>query len=1055
MNDIDTFLQSYLPISDAKAEAEKLMPALIKAESNGKNVPSYKGDQVATGPAQLSPAAAKDVGLTEAERHDPVKNAQGGKDYLATLIDKYKDRRTGLIAYNWGEGNVDIFGVEKAPKGSKDYAEKILSEKAQEDKKPTSGVMGATGSPITSVDDFLAAYTPKTTADKVAMIPGPHGKSIPTPKPYEEPKPYEKPNRTLGEKAVGVLDAGLSAATSIPAALAAPVDALVNKARGAKGTAADLYADALESNISPPHSEAGREYLGNIAEFVNNSGIVALGPFGHEVGEIGKALSAAAKQGGMIAREESTGLKTLYKQGSPEGTIFPKIPPKTPVDYTKQVSRTVQQERAAEGQKMGYIFSPTQANPNLLNGILEGVSGKIKTAQGASTQNQVLTDSVSRRSIGLNEEAPLTRDTYEAVIEKEGESYQNIKSLTDQWKPTTQWFDAIDNIGDATTRLIKKVKPLDDPSGEVDNLKAVLKNNTWNPEESVELSKFLRRKAEDFFASSDGKSRAIGRAYRSADKALAEMIEANLDRTGKVELLKQWQDSRKVIAITHALEKATNEAGHVDAAKLAGQLKRGVPLTGELKSTAEFAGSFPQLARTPQQIGSVLPIDALDGLTAILAGLISGHMTGGLAVALRPLTRATILSKPYQKTLGAVKNVKESPTYPKGMDMTPKPVEMPKQSPRSRRIVVEPEETKKVSYVTGTPYRMDETTGRLVPESKGLTGATPDVIYSADRDLKSAQQKLYKGRKFDLTAEERIALDKYDAEVLLADPSKNKVVEGGKILSEQPKTSLTSGIPYTMSGEKLVQETPKGTTLTEPVSDLQNAAKKIQEGRAHELTPKEKISWAKKQIEILRPGAAYKQKKIYPPEEQVKSNNVNKKDARRIKPLEDVRLKNPEVQKELKAMAEESGWAEIGGKGIWDEEKGAYKEERTTWLKNDPRSEWYGAGLGSKEFIIEAVRKSIAGEPMYAPEKYVVKHMINYIHDKVFPLIAESTPEEFDSVGAFEYDNAETEALDRALGNTLEKNEADWADMGGKTTTATKNLNTEQIDELLGGKVKK
>ena len=103
-----------------------------------------------------------------------------------------------------------------------------------------------------------------------------------------------------------------------------------------------------------------------------------------------------------------------------------------------------------------------------------------------------------------------------------------------------------------------------------------------------------------------------------------------------------------------------------------------------------------------------------------------------------------------------------------------------------------------------------------------------------------------------------------------------------------------------MSGEKLVQETPKGTTLTEPVSDLQNAAKKIQEGRAHEFTP-----------------------------------------------------------------------------------------------------------------------------------------------------------EELDSVGAFEYDNAETDALDRALGNTLEKNEADWADMGGKTTTATKNLNTEQIDELLGGKVKK
>ena len=876
---------------------DELYASLKDAESgNNPDIPpSPKG---AIGIAQLMPATAKEMGVNP---YNPVENERGGKDYLGKLIDQYEgDIPKALAAYNWGQGNVKRKGIENAPEETRNYVTKVLGgwqARSKDDIKPTISktledftskfMKTAEAAEKPSFDDLVKevqgikkedkrpsfdslvkdvqSTIPKTTADKVAMIPGPHGESIPIPKPYEEPK------RTLGEKAVGVLDAGLSAVSVIPATLAAFIDAPVNKARGAKGDFLDLYADALESNISPPHSEAGREYLGNIAEFIDESKLAGLPLLGPEFGVIGKAASAAGKQGVRIAREEAAGLKTLYKQGSPEGTIFPKIPPKTPVDYTKQVSRTVQQERAAEGQKMGYIFSPTQANPNLLNGILEGISGKIKTGQGASTENQVLTDSVSRRSIGLNEEAPLTRDTYKAVREKEGESYQNIKSLTDQWEPTTQWFDAIDNIGDATTRLIKKLKPLADPSGEVDNLKAVLKNNTWNPEESIELSKFLRRKAGDFFASSDGKSRAIGRAYRSADKALAEMIGANLDRTEKGELLKQWQDSRKVIAITHALEKATNEAGHVDAAKLAGQLKRGVPLTGELKSSAEFAGTFPQLARTPQQIGSVLPIDALDGLVAISKGLISSGL------GLRPLTRAIILSKPYQKTLGAVKNVKESPTYPKGMDMTPKPVEMPKQSPRSRRIVVEPEETKKASYVTGTPYRMDETTGRLVSESKGLTGATPDVMYSADRDLKSAQQKLYTGRKFDLTAEERIALAKYEVEILRPD-----------------------GIPYTMSGEKLVQETPKGTTLTEPVSDLQNAAKKIQEGRAHEFTP-----------------------------------------------------------------------------------------------------------------------------------------------------------EEFDSVGAFEYDEAETDALDRALGNTLEKNEADLADMNGKTTTATKNLNTEQIDELLGGKVKK
>ena len=709
---------------------DELYASLKDAESgNNPDIPpSPKG---AIGIAQLMPATAKEMGVNP---YNPVENERGGKDYLGKLIDQYEgDIPKALAAYNWGQGNVKRKGIENAPEETRNYVTKVLGgwqARSKDDIKPTISktledftskfMKTAEAAEKPSFDDLVKevqgikkedkrpsfdslvkdvqSTIPKTTADKVDMIPGVHGESIPIPKPYEEPK-----RRTLGEKAVGVLDAGLSTVSVIPAALAAIVDAPVNKARGAKGTAADLYADALEKNIHQPHSEAGREYLGNIDEFVAESKIPALPLLGPEFGVIGKAGSAAGKQAGMIAREEAAGLKTLYKQGSPEGTIFPKIPPKTPVDYTKQGSRTVQQERAAEGQKMGLFLSPTQANPNLLNSILEGISGKIKTAQGASTKNEVFYDSIARRSVGLNEEAPLTRDTYKAVREKEGESYQNIKSLTDQWEPTTQWFKAIDNIGDATTRLIKKLKPLSDPSGEVDNLKAVLKNNTWNPEECIELSKFLRIKAADFFASSDGKSRAIGRAYRSADKALAEMIGANLERTGKFELLKQWQDSREVIAITHALEKATNEAGHVDMVKLAGQLKRGVPLTGELKSAAEFAGTFPQLSRTPQQIGSVLPIDALDGLVAISKGLISSGL------GLRPLTRAVILSKPYQKTLGAVKNVKKSPTYPKGMDMTPKPVEMPKQSPRSRRIVVEPEETKKASYVTGTPYRMDET----------------------------------------------------------------------------------------------------------------------------------------------------------------------------------------------------------------------------------------------------------------------------------------------------------------------------------------------------------
>lgn len=1050
MNDIDTFLQSYLPISDARAEAKKLMPALINSESNGKNVPSYKGDQVATGPAQLSPAAAKDVGLTEEERHEPVKNAQGGEDYLNTLIDKYKDRRTALIAYNWGQNKVDKFGVEKAPKSSKDYAEKILSAKPQEDKKPK----------ITSVDDFLAAYTPKNTAEKVKGIPLPIG--------GKEFAPEIEKEHTLGEKVVGGLEAGLSTVSAIPAIVAAPIDTAVAYATGTqKGSLGDTYESALGHDIIQPKTEAGKEYTNAVGEFSNRY-LAPLGPVGHEVGGILRSLKTnvdSAKVASKLAtntiKEEAASLRNLYREGSPEGSVIKIAPhPTEPVDYTKPPisAGTVEDQITAELKAEGYVLPPNQAKPGKINSILEALSGKSQLEADASGKNHIILDNMGRETIGVKEDAPLGKDTYDAVRRREGNSFQAIKDLPENFSVTEPFKNVIKQIGKVAESLSKKTEGVIDSKKIVKLREGLLNLEELTPEEAIELSKALRQDAADNLGwNASGKQKKIGRAQRVASNAVDDMIESNLERLGKTDLLNNWRESRKVIAITYELERATNQAGHVDARKLALRLQKGAPLTGKLKKAAQLGANYKRSARPPQEIGVVHDnIERMTGLFALMS-LLSGRMslsTVGEVLMVRPALRGMLLSDTWQNRMGTPK-LDVMPTYPKGMDMTPKPVEMPKQSPRSKRIVVEPEETKKASYITGTPYRMDETTGRLVSESRGLPGATPDVIYSADKDLKSAQQKLYTGRKFDLTAEERIALAKYDAEVLQAGPSKNKVVEGGKIPNEQPKTSLTSGIPYTMSGEKLVQETPKGTTLTEPVSDLQNAAKKIQEGRAHELTPEEKISWAKKQIEILRPGAAYKQKKIYPPEEQVKYNKENKKDARRIKPIEDVRLKNPEVQTELKAMAEESGWAEIGGKGIWDEEKGAYKEERTTWLKNNPRSKWYGAGLGSREFIIEAVRKAIAGEPMYAPEKYVVKHMINYIDEEVFPLITEFTPEELDSVGAFEYENAETDALDRALGTTLEKNEADWADMGGKTTTDTKNLNTEQIDELLGKKVKK
>lgn len=57
-------------------------------------------------------------------------------------------------------------------------------------------------------------------------------------------------------------------------------------------------------------------------------------------------------------------------------------------------------------------------------------------------------------------------------------------------------------------------------------------------------------------------------------------------------------------------------------------------------------------------------------------------------------------------------------------------------------------------------FDFDPITGRLRPSSRGLPGATLDVIESTGKSLESASQKIAAGKNFDLTAAEKVAWDK-------------------------------------------------------------------------------------------------------------------------------------------------------------------------------------------------------------------------------------------------------------------------------------------------------
>jgi hypothetical protein len=161
----------------------------------------------------------------------------------------------------------------------------------------------------------------------------------------------------------------------------------------------------------------------------------------------------------------------------------------------------------------------------------------------------------------------------------------------------------------------------------------------------------LRDDASKAYASGD---KATGKAIKAAAGALEDAVEGHLTQMGQPELLKQFRDARTLIAKTYSVEGALNKStGTVDARKLAGQIQRNKPLTGELREAGEFAARFPKAANTVESMGSLPQNSPLD----FAAGGIGSAMSGNLlplagAIAGRPIARKLALSDLIQGGLG-------------------------------------------------------------------------------------------------------------------------------------------------------------------------------------------------------------------------------------------------------------------------------------------------------------------------------------------------------------------------------------------------------------------
>lgn len=281
------------------------------------------------------------------------------------------------------------------------------------------------------------------------------------------------------------------------------------------------------------------------------------------------------------------------------------------LEFKRNAPRNETIEKSVEA---GYVIPPNMVNPSFKNQVVESISGKQATQQVFSGKNEQVTGSLVRKSLGLADDAPLTKKTLEDLRRTAGKDYANIAALSKQ---------AADDL---------------------------------------EALKRARNEATGWFNAYNRSARPDDLAKAKEFRALADQLENAMEQhavnAGRPDLVPAYRDSRKLIAKTYNVDRALNDAsGTVDARVLGRLYEKGVPLSDGLDVAGRFASAFPTIAKSSQQVGSEAThnLKSLASLGLGLGGSATMGPVGVLSAAVPfvapPVARGAMLSKGTQQSL--------------------------------------------------------------------------------------------------------------------------------------------------------------------------------------------------------------------------------------------------------------------------------------------------------------------------------------------------------------------------------------------------------------------
>lgn len=430
---------------------------------------------------------------------------------------------------------------------------------------------------------------------------------------------------------------GTSLVTQDPKKGEAVKRALTYEPRTETGKAGQEYVGAL---LKPATDllEAPRKYLEGHGHPIAAQGYqtaLDVAPM-KGAGKAASAIEKGASKFGEVAKENiPQSVKTTAEKIAQSGEEKAAI---------KAAEEAPKAEKIKQARSIGLKVPPSEGG-GAVGKMLEGAGGKIQTEMDFSRANAKVINKTVGKEIGLSEKQPLTEANIERLKQKAYVPYERVRNagrieFDDQYR---QELNAVrerteqshqDFPEDINADIEKEIGKFDRPSADAGSI--------------LEKVKSLRQRASRNMKSPDAEKFELGIAQKKIATAMENVIERQVPDKS---LVSDFRAARQQLAKIYNVEDALGPNGNVSAAVLARQMKRGVPLSGGLKTIAETYQEFPKVMRYTDSLGGHAPFSALDYLVGGVEMSANPAKAGAIAGALagRPIARSIIKSEAYQK----------------------------------------------------------------------------------------------------------------------------------------------------------------------------------------------------------------------------------------------------------------------------------------------------------------------------------------------------------------------------------------------------------------------